>query len=286
LKASVPGGVLVVGYLAVVLTAGSMLAWLVHGVIDYEYSRVLSRSVLLIAGLGLLPVWRLAGLDAGHVGLKPVVLRHVAAAYPIGIAVVAPLMLVFLVVDYRFADPRVDYLGSELLMFIPIALVSGILVGIFEETLFRGVLFGAMRHRFAFAPTAVAVSFVYALVHFLDRSALDVDAVAWYSGFETAMNALRGLSYPPDYWDSFVALFLLGALFCWVRERVGLWWCIGLHASWVFAIRLFKEVTMRDELSPYAELVGAYDHFVGHLVSVWLIFIFVLLALYRRAKDY
>lgn len=286
MKAAVSGGVLVIGYLSVVLTAGSMLAWLVHGAIDYEYSRVLSRCVLLIAGLGLLPAWRLAGLSASQVGLNPVILRHVAAAYPIGLAVVAPLMLVFLVVDYRFADPGVDYLGSELLMFIPVALVSGILVGIFEETLFRGVLFGAMRRHYAFAPTAAAVSFAYAIVHFLDRSALAVDAVAWNSGFESAMHALDGLAYPPDYWDSFVALFLLGVLFCWVRERIGLWWCIGLHASWVFAIRLFKEVTMSNELSPYAELVGTYDNFVGHLVSVWLVFIFVLLALYRRAKGY
>jgi len=276
----------VVGYLAAVLTAGSVFAWLAHGVVDFDYPKVLSRSVLLIAGLGLLPLWRLSGLNTKQVGVTPVVWRHAAIAFPVGLAMMAPLMLVFVVVGFRVADARVDYLGADFLSFVPLALLSGVLVGIFEEVLFRGVLFGALRRRLAFGASAAIVGFLYAAVHFLERGELAVETVAWYSGYAQAIAALSGLQHPSAYWDSFVALFLLGVLFCWVRERVGLWWCIGLHASWVFGIRMFKETTVRDIVNPYAELTGTYDNFVGHLVSVWLIFIFVALALQRRAKDY
>lgn len=132
--------------------------------------------------------------------------------------------------------------------------------------------------------SAVVASVIYAGVHFLDGEGSVPEQVTWYSGYEIVLSAFSPLLDPASYWDGFVALFLLGMLFCLVREKLSLWWCIGLHAAFVFAIRMFKELTVRDGYSAYQVWVSSYDNFVGHLVSIWLIFVFVVMVLYQQAR--
>ncbi len=277
----VRGMVLVAVYLGGAVTAASVLAWLLDGMLDYAYAKIMSRSLLLFAAIGLIPMWRAANLNTATIGLRPFNLRHLLLSYPVGIVLVLPLMLVFMVTGYRVVDDRVVYLSVEFLQLCAVALLSGVLVGIFEETLFRGVFFSALRRSSSFVWAATFVSLLYAGVHFLRSEGGGVLDPAWYSGYTLVLQAFAGFSEPGQWWDSFIALFLLGVLFCWIREHLTLWWCIGLHAAWVFAIRLFKELTVRDVANPYDVLVGSYDNFVGILVALWLIFLFVLIALYR-----
>ncbi len=122
-------------------------------------------------------------------------------------------------------------------------------------------------------------------MHFLDADRITDDGHTWYAGFAHVWTAFAGLAEPARFVDSFLALFLLGVLLCQVRARMGLWWCIGLHAAWVFSIRVYKELTVRDIVNPYQSWVGDYDNFVGHLVSVWVLFLFVLMSLYRSHRK-
>lgn len=261
--------------------------------LDYTYQKILSRGVLLFVALGLIPVWRMAGLSAAGIGLSPMEWKPVMKAYPLGIVLLFPVMLFYLEVEYRVWDDRVDYAGLEFWRFIVLGIGSGILVGVFEETLFRGVLFSVLRRSASFVTTTSVVAVLYASVHFLnggeppspDIGSAVVPTHAWYSGYTYVYDALVGFTDPLGALDSFIALCLLGVLLCWVRERVGLWWCIGLHAAWVFAIRCFKEVTVRDVHSPFQFWASSYDSFVGHLVSIWLVFIFLVIWLYRQSKQ-
>lgn len=275
---------LTVLYLLVAVAAGSLLAWMLYGRLDFAYDKILSRGVLLFAGLGLIPLGRAARLTTAGIGLQPFAWRGLVYAYPLGLLVLLPLILVFMVTGYRILDPRVDHFSGEFLSFLVAALASSLLVGLFEETLFRGVLFSALRRSSGFLAASSMVGVLYAAVHFLDADPVGAAEIHWYTGFTQVFSAFQQMVNLGGAWDSFIALFLLGVLFCWVREHVGLWWCIGLHGAFVFGIRILKEVTVRDVMNPYEVLVGSYDHFVGHLASVWLAFIFVVLALYRLAR--
>ena len=101
-------------YLFCAATLGSILAWMLHGLIDFSYEKILSRGILLFAAVGLVPMWRLAGLNRRSVGWVPVQPRHVLHAYPLGIAMVVPLMLFFLVVEFRVIDPRLVFMSFDL----------------------------------------------------------------------------------------------------------------------------------------------------------------------------
>ena len=268
-------------YLLAAVSAASISAWLLSSVLDYAYVKLLSRSLLLFLAIGLIPLWRAAHLSAVDIGLSPIRAGHMVKAYPYGLALVMPLMLFFIVVGFRVWDDRVDYAGADFWRFVIAAISSGLLVAVFEETLFRGVLYTVLRRSGSFARTAGIVGVLYALVHFLGAGETVEGTVSWYTGYAHVGSAFSGLTNPGAYLDSFVSFFLIGVLLCLVRQSLGLWWCIGLHAAWVFAIRLFKEMTVRDIYSPYQALVGDYDNFIGYLVLIWLIFIFVVLALYR-----
>ncbi len=280
-------GILVTGlYLLLAVAAASLLAWGLYQHLDFGYDKILSRSVLLFVALGLIPLCRAARLSLYDMGLRPVQWQAVVYAYPLGLLILLPLVLVFMVTGFRVLDDRVEYLGGVFLGFAAGALASSLLVGLFEEILFRGLMFSALRRSSSFVAASTVVGTVYAAVHFLDAEPLAADAnIYWYSGFTQVFAAFQQMLDAAGDWDSFVALFLLGVLFCWMREYIGLWWCIGLHAAWVFGIRMFKEITVRDIVNPYEVLVGSYDNFVGHLVSVWLLFIFVVLALHRQLRS-
>ena len=207
------------------------------------------------------------------------------STYLVGLALLLPLVLFFYRVGFRVGDRTVVFISTEWAAFIGLAFVSAWLVGVFEETLFRGVFFQSLRKKWSFWTATSVTSFVYAAVHFIGGEVVEPAQVAWYSGFVMVAEAFSQFEQPVQIWDSFVSLFLLGVLFCHLREKFGLWHCIALHSAWVFGIRVFKEMTVRDIVNPFAGWVGTYDHFVGNLVSVWLLFIFVVLALVQLQQK-
>lgn len=277
------GALLLLGYLLAVALLGSVLGWTLAQFLDYPFIKVLSRSMLLVAALGLVPLWRLSGLSARGIGLDRAQLQgrvsqQFAIPFLAGLLVVAPVMLFFSVVGFRVWDTTTVIDGAFLLRMLGF-LASACLVGLFEETLFRGVFFSAVRARAPFLYAACLSSIFYAAVHFLTPEQ-GAETVSIGAGLMLVVEAFAGL-FGRSLWDAWLALFLLGVLFCWVREHVSLWACMALHAAWVFALRLYKEVTVRDIVNPYREWVSDYDHFVGELVIVWLVFCFVLIALQR-----
>ena len=284
-------------YVLCAVLFGSILGWALAPWIDYEYEKILTRGVLIALAVGLVPLGRHFSWRADELGFEPLALNrstgvYLLRAFCLGMLVITPPILFFLVVGFRVIDPRVEWGDTSLWGVFLWILVSAWLVAIFEETLFRGVLLAGLlrkfRRRHGVLLAVCLSSTCYALVHFLRAPEFAPEVhteIFWYTGVEYAISGFSELLAPQAYWDSFLALALLGGLLCILRMRYGLWCCIALHASWVFMIRLFKEATVRDIVNPYIDWVGTYDHFVGHLVSLWLLFIFLLLHLNDRRQQ-
>ncbi|MEM7098235.1 MAG: CPBP family intramembrane glutamic endopeptidase [Pseudomonadota bacterium] len=276
-------------YLLGVIIGGVTFSWLIHEWIPVPYEKVLSRSILLFAAIGLVPLWRKLGLNSQGIGLAPFDRAVLRPAYLIGVALILPLLLFYAVTGFRVWNTAIDLSGLDFWRFVLVAFVSAWLVGIFEESLFRGVFFGSVFEKFGFWFAAVSSSAFYSAVHFIGGvDDVVVENVGFTTGFKMVGLAFTQFTQMSEIWDSALSLFLLGMLFCVVRVRVGLWACIALHSAWVFGIRTFKELTVRDVVNPFASWTGEYDHFVGNLASVWLIFIFVVIALvdqYRQGSQ-
>jgi membrane protease YdiL (CAAX protease family) len=91
-----------------------------------------------------------------------------------------------------------------------------VLIGFFEEFLFRGYPLFTLRRGLGFWPTALALSALFGCVH---------------------------LGNQGESWRGALAAGLIGLFFCFTVLRTGnLWFAVGLHASWDWAESYFYGV--------------------------------------------
>ncbi len=189
-------------------------------------------------------------------------------------------MLIIVVLDsclillgiYQF-DAGVDTSVMKLAQVGVKALLSGMLVGLIEEIIFRGALFGGLSKKANATIALFVTSLVYAATHFLKYRAVPADVeIGWFTGVEIFPAALFRFSNPVTI-DSFITLFILGALFALIRIRSGsILSCIGLHAGIVATLKYFNYLTNYASGAQYDFLVNRYDHQFGYLASGLLLF--------------
>ena len=268
-------------YLGASGVLAALIAPLIWPLLDYPFERVLSRLALLIAALLLVPVLRIAALTRSEIGFHGFAAGRFARDWCLGIALILPPAVFFLLIDFRVFDPRVAAEPLEVARVALLGVISGLAIGVFEETLFRGVLLGVWLR----VQPKVAIwgsSAAYALVHFVEADEHAVPDSFW-AGFQQLGAAFAPLASPGAYWDSFVGLFLLGVGLAWVRLRTGsLWTSIALHAAFVTFLKVYKDVTIRDIDVPLAWVVGTYDNFVGEATALWLLVILIVAWLWSR----
>lgn len=276
-------------YTAVYLLGLALLASVVAGllakVLDYEYIKILSRVLLLLVALSLIPLWRLNGLNRDSIGFYQFSARRFGLCFAASVAMLLPLMLFFLVSQFRIIDPRVVLLSGEFVQTMLVITVGAILVAVFEETLFRGFLQRLLGDRMGVRQAILLISILYGLVHFLEPSEEIVVDPHLLTGIMEILKAIAGATTVAQELTSFLSLVGIGIALGFAREKYGLWVPIALHAGWVVGIRTYKELTVRDVLSPYAEWTGTYDNFIGPLTLFWLVFILVLILLVRRYRE-
>lgn len=170
-------------------------------------------------------------------------------------------------------------------------LQQGFGVGFLEEVLFRALLLGALLRAMRPFPAALVMTFFFAIVHFLvPPPGLEIadSEVGAGSGFWMVGQIFARFGNPVFIAAEFATLFAVGAVLAWSRLRTGsLWLGIGLHAGWVFALKLFNHHTYvpkpfgPDLVLPYA---GA-DLKVGLIPLVTVCLTGVLAAIALRAGD-
>lgn len=217
---------------AVVLLAALLsppVYWLLHPVFgDYPFRRFFSRTALVVALALLWPVLRwmhVRGVSELGLAPDPRRWRHLAA----GLAL-ASVPLALLAVFYFWAD--IWRIRKEIdLVKLPAVLGTAAVVPVVEEFLFRGVLLGLAVRSFGRGAGMVAISFVFATVHFVD-SRYDVQDVKWWSGFDVLGHAFSNSGGLHLMFFGAMSLFVLGMILAFATLRTrSLWLAIGLHAG-------------------------------------------------------
>lgn len=280
-------GIILVWFIGVLLAAALLAPgvyhlgqWLAGGVPflkglgSQPFHRYLNRCLLLAALAGLWPLARAFRLTSARVlGLTGLAAgrRELGFGLVVGLGsllVVALLMALAGVRGFNFShDPRV-------LMELALkATLSAVIVAVLEELFFRGVVFGALRQALSVPTAVLASSVIYAALHFLARVEHS-GPVAWTSGFALLPAMLAGLIAPENLAPTGLTLAIAGAVLALAYQRTGnLWFAVGLHAGWVFWLKVFKTVT-----SPGAQPTNAFwgtdkllDGWLAALVMVALL---------------
>lgn len=263
-------------YLLACLVLAALLAYPVMetGWVDHEPHRVMSRLAQLFMLLGFwafLRQLRLADRTALGFGVSGQVLRRsVGWGWIQGVLILLVLVLALIALEIRVPDPDLapwPELGRKVLQ----ALAGGLLIGVLEETFFRGALYTAIRRREGVGAAVLWSALLYTMVHFMKPGALPPGVPFDWAG---AGRMLAAVFADPFEWvnlDSMLALFMVGVFLALVRERTGhIGWCIGLHAGWVFVIQVSRRLTDGNPSAPLSYLVGEYDGTIGVLAAAWI----------------
>lgn len=214
---------------------------------DAPFHRYVNRCLILLAILGLPSLFRGLGLQSKSLlGLQWSARHFAEAIHGLCWSFIAVAILAALFVAFQVSTLDPDLTSERWISQLRNASLSALVVGLLEEMLFRGALFGALRQRQSFLRAALLSSALYALLHFLEKPAF-IGRVHWDSGFIVLAQMLSGLTNLNSMIPAFLNLLLLGILLALVFERTGsLFLAIGLHAGLVFWMKTLNFLTDRS----------------------------------------
>ena len=277
-----------IAYFAIALLSGAAISYPVYALlsnwVELDFKSVVGRCVLLAVIILFVflykkfnfSTWR----DLGYSTSKKQFYTDIIKGIGFGILIMSPVVIGLLITKNRIIDTGWELSALNIIDILTSALLSGLLIGLLEETLFRGAMLSAIKRQSSTVMAITATSAFYALVHFMQPTTkIDSNSLDWTSGFILLKSAVASLVNISQILDSLIALFLAGVLLCIVRLRTNrIAICIGIHAGWVVVIKVLKRVTNSDSDADYAFLTGSYDNVIGYLAAVSIV-VFIALCL-------
>ena len=236
--------------------------------------------------LGLFPMVRTLGLRTADLGLQRDFPRQFGIGWVLGILMLLVHLSSLVVLEVRAVNEWVFRDGGRLLSILVKATVTGATVALLEETIFRGVLFAALRKLTGAWSTVVISAFYFAALHFIRaRWTPDPAEIGWGTAFRVVIDGFAQLANLPV--DSFLALFLAGILLGVIRAGFprGLGYCMGLHAGWVLVIKSAKPLVREIPDADWGFLVSSYDRFIGFLSAGWMALLILGFVFFTRGRT-
>jgi membrane protease YdiL (CAAX protease family) len=126
-------------------------------------------------------------------------------------------------------------------------LVASIIVPFIEETFFRGIVLGILLRTGRKYMAILAVSVLFAAVHFFKAPERTSAIVTWISGLNSIAHSFGRVGDPMMVASAFATLFLFGWILAVARVHTNsLWLPIGLHAGLIFGSGTFSWLTHRQ----------------------------------------
>jgi len=236
------------GFVVALVVLSAVLSPPVYGAVDFlfpdrwPFKRVFNRVLMVTALVCLWPLLRYWGVRSWRqvgIGDWGSLARRVFFWFGVGMGML--LVLTGLRLWFGVTDWLVDLEATDLLSFA----FSAVMVGVLEEVLFRGGFCLSFSHLDLRGRIGVVLtgSLFFATSHFLTARPLD-GGLRWDTGFQTWMDMAGQFQSMPDVIGHWVTLFLASVLLSALALRQGvLWGAIGLHAGWVFTLKLSYKLT-------------------------------------------
>lgn len=241
----------------------------VQGLTETPFHRYVNRSLLLVAVLGLWPfLLSLRSVSWKTVGLANPMdhWRRLGGGFLLGFLTLAIVAAVAIAVGSR---KWASQIGPAIIGDMAGIAASSGAVALLEELLFRGTLFGALRREHPWRIALLISSAFYAAMHFFQRVKSPPE-ITWISGFEQLLQMMGGFITPQTLVPGFLSLTLAGMALGLAYQRTGnLYFCLGLHAGWVFWLKTLNAFTVAGpEANGLLRLSkNLYDSWLGLAVS-------------------
>ena len=224
---------------------------------ESDFGRYFNRAFLLAAVICFIPLIRSLKIGRGGFGLEK---NRRWFVHLIGGFVLAGGLLLamgFTYMQMGLFERHQEWSWKPFFKFLQ----QGFGASILEEWLFRGVLLALLMRTMGTFSAALVATLFFALVHFLTPpvglEVLDKD-VGSTTGFWMVGQIFSRFGDINFLVAQFATYFAVGAVLTWSRLRTrSLWLGIGLHAGWVFCLKLYNYYTyvprryLPDVVLPY-----------------------------------
>lgn len=278
-------------FIAAVLLSSALLAWPAHQIIsfwtDYPFHKLLGHLAQLLGLLGAMIYLSLNGLfnraGCGYQINNQAFLQQVGTGLLLGNMILLVIEALLFLLGLHGVAPQLQLTLFNFIETIFFACLAGLLVGVVEETIFRGAIQGVLMKHLNAVLAVLLSSLTYAAMHFIKYPELPADVVpAWNSGLILLADSFKH-GYFISNFDKFITLFLLGALLGIIRVIKGnIALCIGVHAGLVMMMKLSRKWTDYLPGSDLDFLVNVTDHQLGLLSSIVLLIATVMIVVIRK----
>jgi membrane protease YdiL (CAAX protease family) len=240
--------IVVVGALLAPILFWSAQALAAHSVFPflakYDFDTFFHRAILIAAVVLLWPLLRVSQVQGlADLGLAPNPDRARDVGFGVLLSVIPLLFCGVLLIALHIYSFRHVFVWPR----FGKVLLAAISVPFIEETFFRGIVLGILLRTGRKFLSVLAVSALFAAVHFLKGSEREPVIVTWISGFQSIGDAFAGFGDPVMVVAAFATLFVIGCILADARMLTrSLWLPIGLHAGWIFAIGTFSWLVRRQ----------------------------------------
>lgn len=219
-------------------------------------------------------------------------LRQVVSGWLIGIIIMSVPLCLLVILKIRILDPAFLTSFTNITGNLASALCIGLVVGLVEEYIFRGWLMDWLFLRLdkiqLLGPSLAVIisSFFYATLHFLRSAPVsNADNGTISAGLDVFLRSLIHV-FQHNQTDTLIALFLAGIFLGLIKTFYykGLMTVVGIHAGWIFCIKLSKTMTNSNPANEWPNLIGQ-DGILGSLSATWLGLLILWLIVNRNLRQ-
>jgi membrane protease YdiL (CAAX protease family) len=251
-------------------------AWLLlHPHFDFPFHRIGARVAMVAFLVGFVLIARRAGLadkqSMGYGLRRPLFIREMLLGLALGAISLIGIVVIMTALGLLDWTEATTVSSGRVTHIILSRFLSGVAVGLIEETFLRGAMFTAISRESGTRVAIVVTSVIYSATHFFASYHIEPDQVTSSSGLALLEGTLHLFSTPLAIVDAFLCLLAVGVVLAMIREKTGnIAACIGLHAGWVWVILTVHDLTKPVRGQPLSFLLSQFDGFVGWLVLAWV----------------
>ena len=274
--------------LGVITSSACFMAYLIA--LSFHDPSILRKLIIRLSQLFLIlsifPVARYLGLTKAMLGYAPFtkMLKQFFQGICLSLLVLLPAFFVLYMLGVHAIDMTKDWSVAWALKKMGIAFGLAILIGVVEESVFRGMLYSSLKKYLPVFSAVLITAVYYAGLHFLDSKApVSEETLNLKGSFGLLVQAYSNVFALQDV-SAFFALLVVGIFLGVLRSHgeMNLALCIGCHTGWVWQIRMCKSMFTVHATTPYSFLVSHYDGVIGWFVAGWLLMLLFIYWSWRQ----
>tara|TARA_S200000501_G_scaffold100696_1_gene94222 strand:- start:1487 stop:2281 length:795 start_codon:yes stop_codon:yes gene_type:complete len=255
---------------------------------DEQPMLALNKSIkygaMLLCGLFIVPALKIRNLYdrkiLGYLEHKTLFIFNICKGFLISLVIMAPLIYLFKYFDIRTIDYELLVFDKYFIYTIIFTLFISFLISIIEESFFRGIMIQKSNNFITTFFIVLSGSLAYSLFHFIKIPLIISETIYWNTGLIELLDVFTNFFETISY-DSALTLLMFGVLLALVRLNLNtISYCIGLHAGFVFTIKIFKQSSSVNFDSSFYPLLSSHDHFLGNLATTWITIVLLIYLIY------